>query len=91
MSLSLEQAQAMNIDELAGVPASDLMSVQAEVANYLRHAKEFKDWIDGAIAMKYDPKVSELRTQLDKDTGTVNFEDDGVRVSSDLPKKTVWD
>lgn len=91
MSLSLEQAQAMSIGELAGVTASELMRVQTEAANYLRNAKDLKDWIDGAIAMKYEPKVSELRTQLGKDTGTVHFEDDGVRITSDLPKKPVWD
>ena len=91
MSLSLEQAQAMSIGELAGVTAAELMRVQAEAANYLRNAKELKDWVDGAIAMKYEPEVSELRAQIGKDTGTVNFDDEGVRVSSDLPKKPVWD
>jgi hypothetical protein len=38
--------------------------VQAEAANYLRNAKELKDWIDGAIALKYDQKTSDLRKQL---------------------------
>ncbi|WP_256858443.1 hypothetical protein [Solemya velum gill symbiont] len=41
--------------------------------------------------MKYEPKVTELRTQLGKDSGIINFDDDGVRVTSDLPKKPVWD
>jgi hypothetical protein len=41
--------------------------------------------------LKYDQKTSDLRKQLGKETGTVNFDDDGVRVSSDLPKKPVWD
>lgn len=91
MSLSLQQAQKLSIGELAGVSALELMHVQAEAANYLRNAKELKDWIDGAIAMKYDQKVSDLRQQLGKETGTVNFDDDGIRVSSDLPKKPVWD
>lgn len=91
MSLSLQQAQKLSIGELAGVSALELMHVQAEAANYLRNAKELKDWIDGAIALKYDQKASDLRQQLGKDTGTVNFDDDGVRVSSDLPKKPVWD
>lgn len=42
MSLSLEQAQAMSIGELAGVTAAELMRVQAEAANYLRNAKDLK-------------------------------------------------
>lgn len=91
MSLSLQQAQKLSMGELSGISALELMYVQAEAANYLRNAKELKDWIDGAIALKYDQKTSDLRKQLGKETGTVNFDDDGVRVSSDLPKKPVWD
>ena len=55
MSLSLEQAQAMSIGELAGVTAAELMRVQAEAANYLRNAKELKDWIDGPMDSTCSP------------------------------------
>ncbi len=41
--------------------------------------------------MKYDQKVSVLRSQLGKDTEIINFDDEGVRVTSDLPKKSAWD
>jgi hypothetical protein len=54
MSLSLQQAQKLSMGELSGISALELMYVQAEAANYLRNAKELKDWIDGAIALKYD-------------------------------------
>lgn len=91
MSFSLEQAQSLSIGELAGVAAIDLMQVQAEATELLRKTKELKDWIDGAIALKYDQQAKALRQQLGKDTGTVHFEDDGVRITSDLPKKPVWD
>jgi len=91
MSLTLEQAQSLSIGELAGVAAIELMQVQAEAAELLRKTKELKDWIDGAIALKYDHQAKALRQQLGKDTGTIHFDDEGVRITSDLPKKPVWD
>ena len=91
MSLSLAQVQGLSISELAAMSASDLMHVQAEAAHCLRHAKERKDWIDGAIALKYESQAKTLRSRLGKDTGTVHFEEDGIQITSDLPKKLVWD
>lgn len=91
MSFSLEQAQSLSIGELAGVAAIDLMQVQAEATELLRKTKELKDWVDGAIALKYDQQVKAIRQQLGKDTGTIHFDDEGVRITSDLPKKPVWD
>jgi hypothetical protein len=44
MSLSLQQAQKLSMGELSGISALELMYVQAEAANYLRNAKELKDW-----------------------------------------------
>ncbi len=91
MSLSLEKSQTLTVGELSSQSALDLMQVQAEAADYLRNAKQLKEWIDGAIALRYEQKANDLRAQLGKDTGTVNFDDEGVRVSAELPKKPVWD
>jgi len=91
MSLSLEQAQTLTFGELAGVSAADLMQIQQDASDAFRKAKELKDWVEGAIALKYDHQAMALRQQLGKDTGTVHFDDEGVRITSDLPKKPVWD
>lgn len=90
MSLSLAQVQTLSIGELAAMSATDLMHVQAEAANDLRIAKERKDWIDGAIALKYEPQAKTLRSRLGKDTGTVHFEEEGIQITNDLPKRPVW-
>src|SRR5690606_24797234 len=57
----------------------------------LNQAKALKDVIDGAIALKFGPTARNTRARVGKDTGLVHFEEDGVRISVDLPKKPEWD
>ncbi|MEW8415678.1 MAG: hypothetical protein AB2690_00275 [Candidatus Thiodiazotropha endolucinida] len=91
MSITLETARDFSVAELTGLPTKDLMQLQAAATNALQKAKELKDWIDGSIALKYEAQAKALRAQTGKDTGTVHFDDDGVRVTTNLPKKPVWD
>lgn len=91
MTISLEQARLLSVAEITGLSAQDLMQLQSAVAESLRQARDLKEWIDGAIALKYDAQAKALRAQLGKDTGTIHFDDQGVRVTADLPKKPVWD
>lgn len=91
MTITLEQARLLSVAEITGLSAQDLMQLQSAVADSLRQARDLKEWIDGAIALKYDAQAKALRAQLGKDTGTIHFDDHGVRVTADLPKKPVWD
>ena len=91
MSITLETARGFSVAELTGLPSKELMQLQAAATNALQKAKELKDWIDGSIALKYEVQAKALRAQTGKDTGTVHFDDDGVRVTTNLPKKPVWD
>ena len=91
MSLSLKNARHFSVADMAKLPARDLMQLQLEAAKGLKESKVLKDWIEGVIALKYECQTQSLRTQMGKDTGTVQFDDDGIRVTSDLPKKAVWD
>lgn len=91
MSITLEDAKVFSVAEMTGLPAKDLLQLQFAATKALQKAKDLKDWIDGAIALKYESQAKTLRSQLGKDTGTVHFEEDGIRITSDLPKKPVWD
>jgi len=91
MTITLEEARLLSVAEMTGLSAQDLMQLQSAAVDLFRQAKDLKEWIDGAIALKYDAHAKALRSQLGKDTGTVHFDDDGVRVTADLPKKPVWD
>ncbi len=91
MTITLEEARLLSVAEMTGLSTEDLAQLQSAAGDLFRQARDFKDWIDGAIALKYDAQAKALRAQLGKDTGTVHFDDDGVRVTADLPKKPVWD
>ena len=81
----------MPIGEIVALPAEHLALLQAEARSTLDLAKRALDWIEGAISLRYEQQAVALRGQQGKDTGTVRFEDDGVTVVADLPKKIDWD
>ena len=91
MTITLEQARLLSVAEITGRSAQDLMQLQSAVAESLRQTRDLKEWIDGTIALKYDAQAKALRARLGKDTGIIHFDDQGVRVTTDLPKKPVWD
>lgn len=87
----LEDIRAMPVGEISKLPAEHLALLQDDAAAALEAAKRIKDWLDGAIALRYAEQAAGLRRQQGKDTGTVRFEDRDVTVVADLPKKVEWD
>ena len=81
----------MPVGELATLPASELFRLQREVDEALRKAKLAASWLEGALAMRYSHRAHQARAVQAKDTGTVRFDDNGVTVVADLPKKIDWD
>lgn len=79
------------IGELASLPASELFRLQREVDEALRKAKLAASWLEGALAMRYSHRAHQARAVQAKDTGTVRFEDNGVTIVADLPKRVDWD
>jgi hypothetical protein len=75
MTITLEQARLLSVAEITGLSAQDLMQLQSAVDESLRQARDLKEWIDGAIALKYDGQAEALRAKLGKDTGTVHFDE----------------
>ena len=87
----LEDIRTMPVDEVTKLPAEQLALLQDDAGAALESAKRLKDWLDGAIALRYAAQAAGLRQQQGKDTGTVRFEDGDVTVVADLPKKVEWD
>ena len=81
----------MPVGELATLPASELFRLQREVDEALRRAKLADAWLDGALSLRYSARAHQARATDLKDMGTVRFEDNGVMVVADLPKKIDWD
>ena len=88
---SLESLRLRPIGETAALPAELLALLQHEAASGLKAAKSMAEWLDGAIAMRFADRAQVLRREAGKDTGTIHFEDDGVSIEADLPKKVEWD
>ena len=88
---TLDSIRMLPIGEVAALPAEHLALLQEDAAAALDASKKAKDWIDGAIALRFADHVQALRREAGKDTGTVRFEQDGVTVVADLPKRVDWD
>lgn len=89
--IALDTFVRMPIGEIAALPAEHLALLQTETEQALQAAKAARDWLDGALALKYGDLASETRRTAGKDTGTVRFADGDVTVVADLPKRVEWD
>lgn len=81
----------MPVGEIAALSAEQLVQLQEAAQQDLQRAKTVSDWLDGAIALKYADRAQDNRQEAGKDTGTIRFEDDGVTVIAELPKRIDWD
>jgi hypothetical protein len=88
---TLSSTRSMPIAEVAELLAEHLALLQEEAADALEAAKQMKEQIDGAIALRFAGLADAQRRAAGKDTGTVRFDRDGVTVVADLPKKVDWD
>ena len=88
---SLDDIRAMPVGEIAKLPAEHLALLQEEADAALDAAKRLKEWLEGAIALRYADAATAKRRAEGKDTGLIRFEDGAVAVAADLPKKIEWD
>ena len=81
----------MPVGDVVALPSEQLALLQEDIDENLRRAKLAKDWLDGALALKYGERAAALRREAGKDTGTIRLADGDVTVIADLPKKIEWD
>ena len=89
--LALADIPKLTVQQLAGLPSSDLVRLQHDAQSNLQKAKALVAWLDGALSIRYKERARQARAEAQKDAGTVRFEDNGVTVVADLPKKVEWD
>lgn len=87
----LDEIRKMPVGEIVKLPAEHLALLQDDATAALEAAKRLKDWLEGAIALRYAERASGLRRAESKDTGTIRFNDENVCIVADLPKKVDWD
>ena len=89
--IHLEDIRAMPVGEIAALPTEQLALLQADAEAALTAAKTLKEWLDGAIALRFGERAHTARRDAGRDTGTVRLVGDGVIVVADLPKRVEWD
>ena len=88
---SLDDIRTMPVGDIAALPAEHLALLQEDADAALNAAKREKEWLEGAIALRYADSAAAARRAEGKDTGLVRLEDGAVAVAADLPKKIDWD
>ena len=87
---SVDDMLNMPVTELALMPPNLLAAVQAEIDVAIVRMKAVTERFALALEVRYAARASECRQAEGKDTGTIRFEDDGVTVIAELPKRIDW-
>ncbi len=88
---NLDALRRMPVSDVIALPAEHLALLQTDAREALDAAKRMQDWIEAAIALRYEQRAIAARAAAGKDTGTVRFEDGAVEIVVDLPKRIEWD
>ena len=88
---TIDDMRLLPIGEVIDLPAEHLALLQEEARSRLDIAKRALDWIEGAIALRYEQRAIGVRAAAGKDTGIVRFQDGAVEVAVELPKRVEWD
>ncbi len=88
--VTLDQARQMTVAEIASLPAAMLAILMEELAALKLDTKRLDDKLRDALNARYSATAQYKRGLLGKDTGIVTFDDDGVKVSAELPKQVEW-
>lgn len=91
LATRFSSVEAMSVGELAVLPAATLSNLKTEIEQVLEEAQRLDDKLDAALDYRYGPRARQARAAMEKDTGTVRFEDNGFIVVADLPKRVKWD
>ena len=81
---SLDAARHMPVAELVKLPPEHLALLQEDARDALDATKRMQDWIEAAIALRYEQRAVGARAAAGKDTGTVRLRDGTVEIAVDL-------
>jgi hypothetical protein len=88
---SVNDALNLPVTELALLPPSLLAAIQAEIDVASDRMKAVVERFALALEVRYAARALECRREESKDTGTTRFDDNGVTVIAELPKRIDWD
>ncbi|WP_439634909.1 hypothetical protein [Glycocaulis sp.] len=87
----LEDLANLSRGEIAALPAAMLADLQGELAEASARLKTLSARLSGALEARYGERALEALRCDGRDTGTVRFDDEGLTVIADRPKRVEWD
>lgn len=88
---TLDALRQLPVGEVIALPVEHLALLQTDAREALDAAKRMQDWIEAAIALRFEQRAIAARAAAGKDTGTVRFQDGAVEIAADLTKRVDWD
>jgi len=88
---TLDELRHMPVADILALPAEHLALLQTDSVDALDATRQLHDWLNAAIALRYEQRAIAARGKAGKDTGSVRFQDGSVEVAVDLPKRVEWD
>lgn len=88
--VTLDEVRQMPTSEVASLPAELLAILMEELAALKRDTKSVDDKLRDALNARYSATAQYKRGLAGKDTGIVTFDDDGVKITAELPKRVEW-
>lgn len=89
--ISIKEILHVPIGAIAKYKVEQLYELLNEAAGNLEQVKRTKQWIESAVALKYEEQVKAKRLRLEKDIGVIHLEDGGFKLTSEVAKKVEWD
>lgn len=90
-NLRADPVDALSTSDLAALPAPQLAALLDDVAERKARITALDQKLASALDLRYGARASQRRSEMDKDTGVVRFDDNGFVVIADLPKRVKWD
>lgn len=91
MTEIFKELQKVTIGSIAQEDIGQLYDAWKKSCSWASQSRKTKQWIEGAILLKYQEQFLAKRLRLNKESGVVHLEDGNIKISCNIPKKVKWD
>lgn len=91
INAGLAHFASVSASDLASLPAPQLAALLDNLAERKARLTALEQKLASALDLRYGARASQRRAEMGKDTGAVRFDDNGLVVVADLPKRVKWD